>query len=61
MKIYIVQTRPSSVSPDIVENIKAFYSLRDAKYWADEMEQAGKYPPHALFIDEVEYQHEHLA
>ena len=54
MKIYIVQVRPSAVSPDIVENVVAFNDLRAAEAWADEMEEAGKYPENSLFIDVVE-------
>lgn len=54
MEIYIVQVRPSAVSPDIVENVVAFNDLRDAEAWADEMEEAGEYPENSLFIDVVE-------
>ena len=54
MKIYIVQTHPSAVSPDIVENVMAFSDLREAEDWADEMEDAGEYPENSLMIDAVE-------
>ena len=54
MKIYIVQTRPSAVSPDIVENVMAFNELCSAEDWADEMEEAGEYPENSLSIDVVE-------
>ena len=54
MTIYIVQVRPSAVSPDIVENVVGFNDLRDAEAWADEMEEAGEYPENSLFIDVVE-------
>ena len=54
MRIYIVQTRPSAVSPDIVENVMAFNDLRTAEDWAAEREEAGEYPKHSLSIDVVE-------